>query len=221
MTIPAIPYSDPIRLHQIGAALTRRLEPDVESRSRIARALDLKSLDRFVADIEIVPTVSGWRMSGRVQADAVQSCVLTLEPLSVAINEHFTVNLTETPPDAPADEDGEIDLELDDNSPDGTGDLADELAEAVRTVARGGRVVDPMLATEVVVGGPNPLTEREREVLAVALDGRSAADIAAKVHLSPGTVRNHLSSAIGKTHTANRAAAARARPRSVPAPVLS
>ena len=118
MTIPAIPYSDPIRLHQIGAALTRRLEPDVESRSRIARALDLKSLDRFVADIEIVPTVSGWRMSGRVQADAVQSCVLTLEPLSVAINEHFTVNLTETPPDAPADEDGEIDLELDDNSPD-------------------------------------------------------------------------------------------------------
>ncbi|MDM8352933.1 YceD family protein [Brevundimonas diminuta] len=118
MTIPAIPYSDPIRLHQIGAALTRRLEPDVESRSRIARALDLKSLDRFVADIEIVPTVSGWRMSGRVQADAVQSCVLTLEPLSVAINEHFTVNLTETPQDAPADEDGEIDLELDDNSPD-------------------------------------------------------------------------------------------------------
>lgn len=86
---------------------------------------------------------------------------------------------------------------------------SDELAEAVRTVARGGRVVDPMLATEVVVGGPNPLTEREREVLAVALDGRSAADIAAKVHLSPGTVRNHLSSAIGKTSTSNRVEAAR------------
>lgn len=86
---------------------------------------------------------------------------------------------------------------------------SDELAEAVRTVARGGRVVDPMLATEVVVGGPNPLTEREREVLAVALDGRSAADIAAKVHLSPGTVRNHLSSAIGKTGTSNRVEAAR------------
>lgn len=86
---------------------------------------------------------------------------------------------------------------------------SDELAEAVRTVARGGRVVDPTLATEVVVGGPNPLTEREREVLAVALDGRSAADIAAKVHLSPGTVRNHLSSAIGKTGTSNRVEAAR------------
>lgn len=86
---------------------------------------------------------------------------------------------------------------------------SDELAEAVRTVAKGGRVVDPSLATEVVVGGPNPLTEREREVLAVALDGRSAADIAAKVHLSPGTVRNHLSSAIGKTGTSNRVEAGR------------
>ncbi|QNF95296.1 response regulator transcription factor [Janibacter sp. YB324] len=86
---------------------------------------------------------------------------------------------------------------------------SDELAEAVRTVAKGGRVVDPSLATEVVVGGPNPLTDREREVLAVALDGRSAADIAAKVHLSPGTVRNHLSSAIGKTGTSNRVEAAR------------
>ncbi|MCW4602889.1 response regulator transcription factor [Janibacter indicus] len=86
---------------------------------------------------------------------------------------------------------------------------SDELAEAVRTVARGGRVVDPALATEVVVGGPNPLTDREREVLVVALDGHSAAEIARRVHLSPGTVRNHLSSAIGKTGTSNRVEAAR------------
>lgn len=86
---------------------------------------------------------------------------------------------------------------------------SDELAEAVRTVARGGRVVDPSLATEVVVGGPNPLTDREREVLAEALDGRSAAAIAERVHLSPGTVRNHLSSAIGKTGSSNKVEAAR------------
>lgn len=86
---------------------------------------------------------------------------------------------------------------------------SNELAEAVRTVARGGRVVDPSLATEVVVGGPNPLTGREREVLAQALDGRSAATIAARIHLSPGTVRNHLSSAIGKTGSSNRVEAAR------------
>lgn len=86
---------------------------------------------------------------------------------------------------------------------------SDELARAVRTVAGGGRVVDPSLATEVVVGGPNPLTDRERQVLAAAIDGLSAATIAATVHLSPGTVRNHLSSAIGKTGTSNRVEAAR------------
>lgn len=84
-----------------------------------------------------------------------------------------------------------------------------ELADAVRTVARGGRVVDPSLATEVVVGGPNPLSDREREVLTEALDGRSAVAIASRVHLSPGTVRNHLSSAIGKTGSSNKVEAAR------------
>jgi len=86
---------------------------------------------------------------------------------------------------------------------------SEELAEAVRTVARGERVVDPSLATEVVVGGPNPLTEREREVLGEALDGASAVTIAARVHLSPGTVRNHLSSAIGKMSSSNKVEAAR------------
>ncbi|MDN5716529.1 MAG: response regulator transcription factor, partial [Janibacter sp.] len=79
-----------------------------------------------------------------------------------------------------------------------------ELAAAVRTVAAGGRVVDPSLATEVVIGGPNPLTDRERQVLGEALEGHSAPAIATRVHLSPGTVRNHLSSAIGKTGTSNR-----------------
>lgn len=84
-----------------------------------------------------------------------------------------------------------------------------ELAAAVRTVAAGGRVVDPSLATEVVIGGPNPLTDRERQVLGEALEGHSAPAIAARVHLSPGTVRNHLSSAIGKTGTSNRVEAGR------------
>src|SRR5690606_38312587 len=112
MTLPALPYSDPIRLHQVGVSLTRRLEPDDAARQRIARALDLKSLDRFVA------SVSGWRMGGRVQAEAVQACVLTLEPLPVAIDERFSINLTETAPEVQANEEGEIDLELDDDSAD-------------------------------------------------------------------------------------------------------
>lgn len=117
MTIPALPYSDPVRLHQIGASLSRRLEPDAETRQRIARALNLKSLDRFEADLEVTATVSGWRLTGRVVADAVQSCVLTLEPLPVHVDDRFEINLVEAVDTAPSDE-GEIDLELDDDSPD-------------------------------------------------------------------------------------------------------
>jgi len=117
MTIPALPFSDPIRLHQIGAGLSRRLEPDAEARARIARALNLKSLDRFEADVEVTATVSGWRLNGRLMAEAVQSCVLTLEPLPVRIDERFEINLVEAT-DTPPSEEGEIDLELDDDSPD-------------------------------------------------------------------------------------------------------
>ncbi|WP_347353157.1 response regulator transcription factor [Intrasporangium sp.] len=83
------------------------------------------------------------------------------------------------------------------------------LAEAVRRVHAGLRVVDPALAAESLVEGANPLTEREREVLRVALEGGTVAAIAGRVHLSAGTVRNHLSAAIGKTGTATRAEAAR------------
>ncbi len=62
-------------------------------------------------------TVSGWRLTGRVVADAVQSCVLTLEPLPVHVDDRFEINLVEAVDTAPSDE-GEIDLELDDDSPD-------------------------------------------------------------------------------------------------------
>ncbi|EWT06776.1 MerR family transcriptional regulator [Intrasporangium chromatireducens Q5-1] len=86
---------------------------------------------------------------------------------------------------------------------------ARELAEAVRRVHAGLRVVDPTLAAESLVDGANPLTEREREVLRVALEGGTVAAISARVHLSGGTVRNHLSAAIGKTGTSTRAEAAR------------
>ena len=85
----------------------------------------------------------------------------------------------------------------------------DELAEAIRSVHAGRRVVDPALATESLAGGPNPLTDREREVLRECLDGPSVAVVAERVHLSAGTVRNYLSSAIGKTGTTNRVEAAR------------
>lgn len=86
---------------------------------------------------------------------------------------------------------------------------ARELAEAVRRVHAGLRVVDPALATASLLGGPNPLTAREQEVLREAADGAPVARIAARLHLSPGTVRNYLSSAIGKTATQTRIEAAR------------
>lgn len=86
---------------------------------------------------------------------------------------------------------------------------ARELADAVRRVHAGLRVVDPVLAAETLTGGISPLSDREREVLQVALGGGTIASIAAAVHLSQGTVRNHLSSAIGKTCTSTRAQAAR------------
>ena len=86
---------------------------------------------------------------------------------------------------------------------------ADQLADAVRRVHAGLRVIDPTLATESLTAGTNPLSPRESEVLSAALSGATVASIAAQVHLSSGTVRNHLSAAIGKTGTATRAEAAR------------
>lgn len=85
---------------------------------------------------------------------------------------------------------------------------AEQLAEAVRRVHAGLRVVDPALAEASLFDGANPLTDREQQVLKLALDGRSVAAIAAEVFLSAGTVRNHLSSGIGKTGAENRAQAA-------------
>lgn len=86
---------------------------------------------------------------------------------------------------------------------------AARLAEAVRRAHAGLRTVDPQLANDLLFSGPNPLTAREQEVLRLARDGEPVARLARKLFLSPGTVRNHLSSAIGKTGAANRVEAAR------------
>lgn len=84
---------------------------------------------------------------------------------------------------------------------------AAQLADAVRRVHAGLRVVDPALATDSLVAGESPLTGRETDVLQAARDGSSVAVIAKRLFLSEGTVRNHLSAAIGKTGAGNRAAA--------------
>jgi two-component system response regulator DesR len=86
---------------------------------------------------------------------------------------------------------------------------ARQLAEAVRRVHAGLRVLDPALAEESLVQGASPLTARETEVLRASRGGDTVADVAAALHLSEGTVRNHLSAAIGKTGARNRAEAVR------------
>ena len=86
---------------------------------------------------------------------------------------------------------------------------ARQLADAVRRVHSGLRVVDPNLAADSLAVGESPLTVRETEVLRAARDGGSVSDIAGAVFLSEGTVRNHLSAAIGKTGARNRADAVR------------
>ena len=86
---------------------------------------------------------------------------------------------------------------------------AAELAAAVRRVRRGERVIDPELAAAAWAGEPDPLSERERQILWRAGEGRSGAEIATELALSEGTVRNYLSEAISKLGAANRVEAAR------------
>ena len=84
-----------------------------------------------------------------------------------------------------------------------------QLADAIRRIHVGLRVVDPMLAQESVLLGPNPLTAREQEVLRLAAMGADAHRSAQTLHLGEGTVRNYLSSAMSKTQSRNRTEAAR------------
>jgi len=80
---------------------------------------------------------------------------------------------------------------------------AEQLAEALRTVHRGGRAIDPQLALEAW-SEADPLNDRERQVLRLAGEGLSAGEIAQQLNLSHGTVRNYLSEAIGKLGVGNR-----------------
>ncbi|MEV4284800.1 response regulator transcription factor [Nonomuraea bangladeshensis] len=84
-----------------------------------------------------------------------------------------------------------------------------ELTAAVRRVMAGETVIDPKLAVSALTVGPSPLTQREAEVLRTASGGATVADIARHLFLTEGTVRNYLSSAIGKTGARNRAQAVR------------
>ena len=114
MTLPDLPYSEPVRLHQLGSGVKRTLEPDASTRARIVRALDLASLDAFTAEMGLVPSAAGWRISGRIRASLAQTCGITLEPLPIEIDAPFALTLAES-----VEEDSEeIIITLDDESPD-------------------------------------------------------------------------------------------------------
>ena len=84
-----------------------------------------------------------------------------------------------------------------------------QLATAIRRVAAGELVVDPALAAETLASGESPLTARERDVLVAAKPGATVAEIARRLFLSDGTVRNDLSASIAKTGARNRVEAVR------------
>ena len=86
---------------------------------------------------------------------------------------------------------------------------SDVLADAIRRVRTGERVVDPALAVATLAAGESPLTARERDVLITARSGATIAEIAARLYLSEGTVRNYVSAAIAKTGARNRVEAVR------------
>ncbi|MEV7005978.1 response regulator transcription factor [Streptosporangium sp. NPDC051022] len=86
---------------------------------------------------------------------------------------------------------------------------ADELATAIRKIHSGGRYLDPEMAASAMMAGESPLTERERGALSLASRGATVGEIAASLHLTEGTVRNYLSSAITKLGATNRITAIR------------
>ncbi len=85
----------------------------------------------------------------------------------------------------------------------------ERLADAIRKVAKGERVLDPNLAVVALQSAENPLTARERETLRLAADGESAVEIAGRLFLSTGTVRNYLTTAVTKLNARNRMDAVR------------
>lgn len=108
-------WTDRVRLDQIGQGVKRHLVADDATRARIAGALDLAELSRLEADVDLVPSGGGWRLKGRVLADLVQTCGITLEPLPSRIDSTFQVDLRE----ATDLERNQTEFDIDPDGPDG------------------------------------------------------------------------------------------------------
>ena len=166
-----------------------RLEPDIEVLGAVAdgeeawRSLQQLKPDILVTDIEM-PGLTGLELAQRVRRHELPSKVVIVTTfarpgfLRRALESGVSGYLLK---DAPAE----------------------QLAEALRKVHRGGRAIDPQLAVDAW-SDADPLNDRERQVLRLAGEGLAAGDIAERLNLSHGTVRNYLSEAIGKLGVGNR-----------------
>ncbi|MFI5802430.1 response regulator [Streptomyces sp. NPDC051561] len=171
------------------------LEPDIEVVAQVARGDEVLAaareagVDVALLDIEM-PGMTGIEAAARLTAELPEVKIVVLTTfgrpgyLRTAMEAGARAFLVK---DAPAA----------------------QLAAAVRKVLTGERVIDPTLAAAALAEGANPLTDRERDVLRVAADGSTNAEIAGTLQLSQGTVRNYLSTAIQKLATRNRAEAVR------------
>lgn len=195
MTIRLLIADDQALVRGAMAALLD-LEPDLEVVAEVGRgdevvaAARANDVDVALLDIEM-PGIDGIEAAGQLGAELPECKVLILTTfgrpgyLRRAMEQGAAGFLLK---DAPSE----------------------ELARAIRRARAGERVVDPGLAAAALSEGPSPLTPREHDVLAAAREHATVSDIASVLHLSPGTVRNYLSAAIGKTGARNRAEAIRA-----------
>lgn len=175
----------------VGGALAALLamEPDIEvvavARDGAAawEALQAQAVDVVLTDIEM-PVITGLELAQRIRDRRLDCRVIVLTTFARAGYLRRALDA------------GASGYLLKDSP-------ADKLADALRTVHRGGRAVDPQLAVEAW-GEADPLTDRERQVLRLAGEGREGPEIAELLHLSQGTVRNYLSEAIGKLGVGNR-----------------
>ncbi len=104
-----------VRINQIGEKRTFSLAPDAEARRAIAKWLKILDLPRFEAELTLVPSRAGWHLSGRLTAEAVQACGLTLEPVEEQINDTFGMDFVEADEASDA---SEVEVVLDEDSPD-------------------------------------------------------------------------------------------------------
>lgn len=179
----------------VRGALTALLntEPDIEvvagcgSGTKVAELVAKHSVDVALLDIEM-PGMNGIDAAKSIASTDCRSLIVTTFGRSGYVKRALEAGIDgflvkDTPPD--------------------------ELADAIRRVHSGLRAIDPQLAQDILFAPDNPLSEREIEVCRLLVRGLGSADIASQLHLSGGTVRNHVSAIMAKTRAGNRFEAAR------------